>query len=280
VDLIREHRCFGGRQQVYRHLSKATATVMEFSVYLPPQAERGSRPVVYYLSGLTCTWANVTEKGGLQRAAAEFGLVLVCPDTSPRGTDLPGEHDAYDFGSGAGFYVDATVAPWSQHYRMFSYVSEELPALVSAALPVDGKRQGVFGHSMGGHGALVLAFRLPTRYQALSALAPIVAPTAVPWGQKAFRGYLGADRAAWNVWDACWLAGRTEWRGPILVDQGTDDELRDVQLQPRRFEQACRQAGIPLTLRWQEGYDHSYYFIQSFMTDHLAHHARLLGAIG
>lgn len=279
IELIRSHRAFGGEQAVYRHLSASTGTMMEFSLFLPPQAAHGPRPVIFYLSGLTCTWANVTEKGGFQRVAAELGLIVVCPDTSPRSTELPGEDEAYDFGSGAGFYVDATVAPWSRHYRMATYVEDELPALLMAHFPADPARLGLFGHSMGGHGALTIALRSPERYRSLSALAAIVAPSQVPWGQKALAGYLGPDVAAWRRYDATALAAQTRWRGPILIDQGTADEFLDVQLRPQLFTAACAAAGIPVELRMQEGYDHSYYFIATFMADHLRHHARALGAI-
>jgi S-formylglutathione hydrolase len=229
-----------------------------------------------WLSGLTCTWANFTEKAGAQRHAAEHGLILVCPDTSPRGTDMPGEHDDYDFGSGAGFYIDATEAPWSRHYRMQSYVALELPALIAEQFPADITRQGIFGHSMGGHGALTLAFKYPGRYRALSALAPITAPSQVPWGRKAFSGYLGDDPAVWAAHDACRLVGAAGWSSPILIDQGTDDPFVATQLRPELFQAACAEAGVPLILRRQQGYDHSYYFISTFVGDHIAHHARLL----
>lgn len=279
LETIRSHRCFGGEQAVYRHASRATGTAMEFSLYLPPRAANAPCPVVFYLSGLTCTWANVTEKGGFQRTAAELGLIVVCPDTSPRGTNLPGEHEAYDFGSGAGFYLDATVEPWSRHYRMAAYVEDELPALIGEAFPAaDMSRLGLFGHSMGGHGALTLAFRRPERYRSLSAFSPIAAPSRVPWGRKAFAGYLGPDETAWLRYDACALAAGTSWRRPILIDQGTADEFLDVQLRPELLEAACADAGIPLSLRRQDGYDHSYYFIATFMADHLRHHAEHLAA--
>lgn len=277
LECLRRHRAFGGEQGVYRHLSASTGTAMEVSVFLPPQAGTGPRPVVTYLSGLTCTWANVTEKGSFQSAAAELGLIVVCPDTSPRGTDLPGEHEAYDFGSGAGFYIDATRTPWSRHYRMYSYITEELPALIAANFPSDPERQGIFGHSMGGHGALTIALKTPERYGSLSAFAPVVAPSRVPWGEKAFAGYLGGDRDKWLAHDACALAASTRWRGPILIDQGGADDFLDLQLRPALFVEACEAAGIPLDLRLQDGYDHSYYFIATFMADHLRHHARLLG---
>jgi len=275
---LKQYRCFGGTQGVYAHESSATGTRMEFALYLPPQAERGPVPVIYWLSGLTCTWANFTEKAGAQRYAAEHGLMIVAPDTSPRGTDLPGEHEAYDFGSGAGFYVDATEAPWARHYRMYSYVARELPALIEASFPAMPERTGIFGHSMGGHGALVCAFKNPDKFKSLSAFAPISAPVRCPWGEKAFAGYLGDDREAWRAYDATELLKGSDWRSEILVDQGTADEFLDQQLKPQLLLEACRAAGVPLTLRYQAGYDHSYYTMASFMGDHLAHHARLLNA--
>ena len=276
LELIRRHRSFGGIQAVYRHRSRATGTPMEFSIFLPFGEEDARRPVVYWLSGLTCSWVNFTEKAGAQCHAVAHGLVLVCPDTSPRGTDLPGEHDAYDFGSGAGFYVDASREPWSRHYRMYTYVAEELPELIAQNFNLDPDRQGIMGHSMGGHGALTIAFKNPERYRSLSAFAPIVAPSVVPWGIKAFRGYLGEDEATWAGHDACRLVAGTRWRRSILVDQGTADEFLTTQLRPELFEEACRAAGVPLTLRQQEGYDHSYYFIATFIADHIAHHAHQL----
>jgi len=278
LQTVSEVKCFGGVQGVYRHRSDSVAGEMEFAVYLPPQAAAGRVPVLTYLSGLTCTWENVTTKAGAQRCAARHGIALVCPDTSPRGSDHPGEHDDWDFGSGAGFYVDATRKPWSANYRMYRYVAEELPALVAEAFPVDPERQGITGHSMGGHGALVLAFRHPERYRSLSAFAPICAPSECPWGQKAFAGYLGDDRASWHQYDASQLAAHTAWRSPILVDQGDADPFLETQLRPESLRAACDGAGIPLELRMQPGYDHSYYFIASFMADHVEHHARLLEA--
>jgi S-formylglutathione hydrolase len=275
---LKRHRCHGGIQGVYRHESSATQCPMEFAVYEPAQAAYGKVPVLYWLSGLTCTWANFTEKAGVQRHAALHGLIIVAPDTSPRGTDFPGEHDAYDFGSGAGFYVDATQAPWAQNYRMYSYVTKELPALIEANFPVDRERQGIFGHSMGGHGALTCALKNPKRYRSLSAFAPISAPMRCPWGEKAFSGYLGDDREAWRDYDTTELAQRAEWRSEVLVDQGTADDFLDEQLKPHLLQEAFRTAGIPLTLRYQAGYDHSYYFMASFMADHIAHHARILKA--
>ena len=236
----------------------------------------GKVPVLYWLSGLTCIWANFTEKAGCQKHAAEHGVMIVAPDTSPRGTDFPGEHDSYDFGSGAGFYVDATAEPWARNYRMYSYVTAELPALVNANFPTDDERQGIFGHSMGGHGALICALKNPGKYRSLSAFAPISSPTRCPWGEKAFSGYLGADRQAWRAWDASLLAAGSDWRSEVLVDQGTGDDFLEQQLKPPLLQEAFAAAGIPLTLRYHAGYDHSYYFMASFMADHIAHHARLL----
>ena len=277
MERIKQWACFGGRQEVWAHASAVLDCRMEFSIYLPPQAADGAKlPVLYYLSGLTCTWENVTAKAGAQRYAAEHGLILVAPDTSPRGVNLPGENDAYDFGSGAGFYVDATEAPWSKHYRMYSYITAELPALMARHFPVDSARAGIFGHSMGGHGALVCAFRNPQQYRSVSAFAPIVAPMQVPWGQKAFAGYLGADRSAWSAYDATALATQTAWRKPVLIDQGSADEFLETQLKPQLFVAAASKTGIPVQLRLQPGYDHSYYFIASFIGDHIAHHAAAL----
>jgi S-formylglutathione hydrolase len=278
MERIKNWACFGGQQQVWRHASSTLGCVMEFAVYLPPQAaEKNARlPVLYYLSGLTCTWENMVAKAGAQRYATEHGLILVAPDTSPRGVNLPGEDDAYDFGSGAGFYVDATEQPWAKHYRMYSYITEELPALMAAHFPVEPARSGIFGHSMGGHGALVCAFRNPQRYKSVSAFAPIVAPGRVPWGEKAFTGYLGPDRSTWNAWDATALAANTDWHKPVLIDQGLSDEFLESQLKPQLLANAAAGAGIPLTLRLQAGYDHSYYFIASFIGEHIAHHAQQL----
>jgi S-formylglutathione hydrolase len=277
LETISEARSFGGVQGVYSHLAEATQCAMRFSVYRPPQAEAGPVPVLYWLSGLTCTEENFTVKAGAQRYAAEHGVMLVAPDTSPRGVDLPGEDDAYDFGSGAGFYVDATEAPWSAHYRMYSYITGELPKLILDNFPGDAARQGVFGHSMGGHGALVCALRNPDLYKSVSAFAPIVAPTRVPWGEKAFSGYLGADRANWRQYDACELIRDGAAAPDILVDQGKADGFLEEQLKPELLREACEAAGQTLTLRMQDGYDHSYYFIASFVGDHIAHHARTLG---
>ena len=280
LETVSESRCFGGMQRVYRHTSDSTGTAMELSVFMPPgDARTAARPVpvLYWLSGLTCTWENFTVKAGVQRYAAEYGIAIVAPDTSPRGLELPGEHDDYDFGSGAGFYVDATEEPWSKHYRMYSYVTEELPSFIEPALGLDGARRGVFGHSMGGHGALVIALRNPERYRSVSAFAPIVGPSRVPWGEKALGRYLGADRDAWKRYDACELVGESAWSRPILIDQGDADDFLERELQPQRFVAACEAAQVPLELRMQGGYDHSYYFIASFIGEHIAHHARALG---
>jgi S-formylglutathione hydrolase len=273
-----EHRCFGGVQGYYRHESAETGTPMRFAVFLPPAAASGPVPVLYFLAGLTCTEENFTVKAGAQRRAAELGLALVMPDTSPRGTDLPGEHDNYDFGSGAGFYVDATEPPWSVNYRMYSYVTRELRALVEEHFGVDADRTGIFGHSMGGHGALVSALRNPARYRSVSAFAPISAPMHCPWGEKAFSRYLGPNRAAWRPWDAAALVEDGHRVPGILVDQGLSDTFLATQLMPERLEQACAAAGIPLTLRRQPGYDHSYFFIASFVASHLEWHAARLQA--
>jgi S-formylglutathione hydrolase len=271
-----EYCCFGGIQGFYAHRSWATGTEMRFALYLPSQAKAASVPVLYFLAGLTCTEETFPIKAGAQRFAAQYGIALVAPDTSPRGADIAGEDDDWDFGTGAGFYVDATESPWVDHYRMYSYVVDELPALIAARFPVDVRRQGVFGHSMGGHGALVIALRNPNRYRSVSAFAPIAAPSQVPWGEKAFSGYLGADRAAWHAYDASKLVARSEFSGEILVDQGMEDQFLDVQLRPELLVAPCLEAGRLLTLRRHEGYDHSYYFIASFIEDHMRHHAAVL----
>ncbi|AOK30483.1 MULTISPECIES: S-formylglutathione hydrolase [Burkholderia] len=279
LELVSSHACHGGEQRFYRHASKAIGLPMKFSVYLPPQAAHGRVPALFYLAGLTCTDETFAIKAGAQRFAAHAGLALVAPDTSPRGAGVPGETDAWDFGVGAGFYVDATEAPWSTHYRMESYVADELRATVTAELPIDGARLGIFGHSMGGHGALVLALRHPDVYRSVSAFAPIAAPTRCPWGEKAFSGYLGADREAWKRYDASELVARADARkfaDAILIDQGLADQFLATQLNPDVFEAACRAAGQPLTLRRHAGYDHGYYFISTFIADHIAHHARAL----
>ena len=280
VETISTAKSFGGTQSVYRHASRETGTDMVFSVYLPPQAEAGEPlPAVWYLSGLTCTHANVTEKGGFQRVCAELGLVFVAPDTSPRGPAVP-DDEAYDFGQGAGFYVDATEAPFAATYRMYSYIAAELPELLEAQFPVDPARQAITGHSMGGHGALTIALRNPGRYRSVSAFAPIVAPSRVPWGEKALSRYLGADRSAWRRHDAVALIEDGARLDALLVDQGGADSFLGEQLRPQLLEAACEKAGIPLTLRMQPGYDHSYYFIATFMEDHLRWHAQRLISSG
>ena len=270
-----EHRaCFGGWQDVYEHASSTLGCTMRFAVYLPPQAETHKLPVLYWLSGLTCTEQNFITKAGAQRYAAEHGVILVAPDTSPRGDDVA-DVEGYDLGKGAGFYVNATQAPWAAHYRMYDYVASELPALIEANFPTDGAR-GISGHSMGGHGALIVALKNPGRYRSVSAFSPIVAPSHVPWGEKAFNAYLGEDREGWKAWDATALVADASERLPLLVDQGAADEFLANQLKPELLQAACASAGHPLTLRLQPGYDHSYYFIESFIGEHIAHHAAAL----
>ena len=278
LETVSRNRCFGGEQRVYRHRSGETGTDMRFAAFLPPQAGEGRRvPVVWFLAGLTCTEENFTVKAGAQRVAAELGLMLIAPDTSPRGEGVPDDpQGAYDFGLGAGFYVDATQEPWSKHYRMESYVARELPALVESALPADMGRQGIMGHSMGGHGAITIALRNPGRFAAVSAFAPISSPLNCPWGEKALGGYLGPDRAKWREHDSCALIEGGARVPDLLVDQGTADNFLEAQLKPQLLEAACARAGVPLTLRRQEGYDHSYFFIASFVEDHLRWHAERL----
>jgi S-formylglutathione hydrolase len=276
MQVIARNRSFGGELQRVRHRSSACACDMVFAIYLPEQAARRAVPVLYWLSGLTCTDENFMQKAGAQRIASELGLAIVCPDTSPRGTDLPHEHDSYDLGSGAGFYVNATRQPWARHYRMYDYVTQELPALVEANFPVTPDR-GISGHSMGGHGALVCYLRNPGRYKSVSAFAPICHPSDCAWGQKAFSAYLGEDRNGWLNYDAAVLIGETQEKLPLLVDQGTADEFLGDQLKPGSLEQACIASHYPLTLRMHEGYDHSYFFIATFIADHLRHHAEGLG---
>lgn len=278
METISEQRCFGGTQGFYRHESKACAGPMTFAAYQPPQAAHGKVPVLFYLAGLTCTAETFPIKAGAQRVAAELGLMLIAPDTSPRDTGFPGATDDWEFGEGASFYVDATQAPWSTRFRMETWITEELPALIAENFPADFEHCGIMGHSMGGHGALTLALRHPGRYHSLSALAPIAAPTRVPWGERQiFIKYLGGDREEWKRHDACELL-RTGARfpGTILVDQGEDDPYRVEQLRPELLQEACNEAGQPLTLRMQPGYDHSYWFVQSFIEDHLRHHAATL----
>ena len=279
LELLSEHACFGGVQRFYRHASAAIGLPMQFGVYLPPQAlVPGAKvPVLFYLAGLTCNEETFAIKAGAQQHAARLGLAIVTPDTSPRGTDLPGQADAWDFGVAAGFYLNATQAPWSAHWQMETYVTQELHALVAHHLPVDIERAGLFGHSMGGHGALTLALRNPGHYRTLSAFAPIAAPTRCPWGEKAFTGYLGADRGPWHAHDASSLIAEypvVPYPDGILIDQGLADKFLPTQLHPEVFEAACAKIGQPLTLRRHAGYDHGYYFIQSVVADHLAHHAR------
>ncbi len=281
LETLSEHRCFGGTVGYYRHRSAVNDCDMRFAVYLPPAASRGPVPVVTWLAGLTCTEETFMIKAGAQRVAAELGLMLVAPDTSPRGEGVPDAEDAaWDLGLGAGFYLDATEPPWSAHYHMYSYLVNELSATIAGAFPADMARQGVFGHSMGGHGALVLGLRHPELYRSVSAFAPIAAPSRCPWGQKAFSAYLGEDRASWSAWDATELVrrGRDLARRPqILVDQGLADPFLQSQLFPEAFEAACAESGQALKLRRHAGYDHGYFFIASFMEDHLRHHAGLLG---
>ena len=277
LNTLKQYVCFDGVVGFYSHPSAACNCEMTFAVYLPPQAKTGPVPVLYYLSGLTCSEENFTAKAGAQRYAAEYGLMLVAPDTSPRGAGIPGETDDWDFGVGAGFYVDATVDPWRHHYRMYRYVVEELPEVIAQHFPVQDDRAGVFGHSMGGHGALVCGLRNRDRYRSISAFAPISAPIQCPWGQKAFTHYLGADQENWRLYDASELVLKyADPNRPILIDQGTADAFLTQQLHPEIFEQACAKAGQPLTLRMQAGYDHSYYFIATFMEDHIRHHAAAL----
>jgi S-formylglutathione hydrolase len=277
MQTVSVNRSHGGAQGVYRHASHATGTDMTFSVFVPAHRDGHKLPIVTYLSGLTCTHANVTEKGEFRAACAELGLIFVAPDTSPRGDGVPGDpKNAYDFGLGAGFYVDATQAPFDKNYRMWSYVTEELPKLIAEQFPVDPGRQSIMGHSMGGHGALTAALRYPNRFRAASAFAPIVAPSRVPWGIKALGGYLGEDKAAWRKHDAVALIEDGARFREFLVDVGDADQFLAEQLKPELLQAACEKAGIPLTLRRQSGYDHSYYFISTFMADHLRWHAQRL----
>ncbi len=280
LELISQHRCFGGWQRYYRHDSVQIGLPMRFSVFIPEQAEQGPVPALFYLAGLTCTEETFMIKGGAQRVAAKAGVMLITPDTSPRGAGVPGEDLDWDFGTGAGFYVDATMAPWRDHYRMYSYVTEELYDIVTQDLCADRSRIGIFGHSMGGHGALVLALRNPEKFRSVSAFAPIAAPSLCAWGKKAFSAYLGADTQAWRAYDASalMLDAKQPFPGPILIDQGLEDTfLAQGQLHPEAFEVACAQAGQALTLRRQAGYDHGYYFISTFVEDHIRFHAEQLG---
>lgn len=277
LTLLSEIKSFGGRQLRYSHLSAACNCTMTFAVYLPPQAESGPVPVLYWLSGLTCTDENFVQKAGAQAYAAKYGVAIIAPDTSPRGDDVADDADgSYDFGLGAGFYVNATEEPFARHYRMYDYITEELPSIVSDNLPVDNTRRGVFGHSMGGHGALTLALSNPGMFKSVSAFAPIVAPSQVPWGQKAFTGYLGNDKTKWLDHDACALVANAKERLTLFIDQGAGDNFLEDQLKPDLLQEACKAAGHPLILRMQEGYNHSYFFIASFMEDHIRHHAENL----
>ncbi|HXQ31986.1 MAG TPA: S-formylglutathione hydrolase [Steroidobacteraceae bacterium] len=275
---LASHACFGGAVSFHLHDSVETRSPMRFAVFTPPQAKARRVPVLYYLAGLTCTEETFMMKAGAQRLAAALGLMLVAPDTSPRVPRVPGDDASWDFGLGAGFYVDATEAPWSDHYRMYSYVTSELPAVIASHFPASSDAQGIFGHSMGGHGALVAALKNPDRYRSVSAFAPIAAPMRCPWGEKAFTGYLGPDRGRWADYDASALLARRARGGTILVDQGTADKFLDEQLNPHALTDAGRLSGQAIELRMQPGYDHSYYFISTFIADHLRFHAQLLGA--
>ena len=281
MELLNEHACFGGQQRFYRHGSKEIGLPMQFSVFLPPQAAHGPVPALMYLAGLTCNEETFMVKAGAQRVAAELGCALIAPDTSPRGAGVTGEADSWDFGVGAGFYLDATQAPWATHWRMESYITQELLPLITTALPINAERIGICGHSMGGHGALTLALRHPGQFKSVSAFAPICAPSECPWGRKAFTGYLGADESNWAAHDASSLmAAQTTAPYPagILIDQGLSDKFLAVQLTPHLFEAACASVNQPLNLRRHAGYDHGYYFVASFVADHLRHHARQLGS--
>lgn len=277
MEIKRESRnkSFGGWTEYYSHVSTVCNAPMRFSVFVPPQAEQRKVPVVYWLSGLSCSEENFMAKAGAQRIAAELGLMIVAPDTSPRGLNLPGDSESWDFGVAAGFYVNATQAPWSKHYQMYDYVTRELSDLVKANFPLSGK-EAIFGHSMGGHGALVLALRQPGRYASVSAFAPIAAPSLCAWGQKAFRGYLGEDTGAWAAYDACRLIAEGKSRQPLMVDQGADDKFLTEQLRPETLQKVCTEYDHPLQFRLLPGYDHSYYFIASFVEDHLRYHAKHL----
>lgn len=269
-----EHQSFGGTTGFYTHQSSETGTAMNFAVFTPPQAKMGKVPALFYLAGLTCTEETFMTKAGAQTLASALGMALIAPDTSPRDANLPGEDDDYDFGTGAGFYLNAEADPWAKHYRMFAYVTEELPALITENFPIEADRLGVFGHSMGGHGALVCHLKRPDLFKTVSAFAPIAAPTRCPWGHKAFSNYLGPDQETWKQWDASELAATSASKASILVDQGLSDGFLAEQLYPEAFEEACAASNRDLTLRRHDGYDHGYYFISTFMGDHLRHHVR------
>ena len=277
LNIISENKCFNGMQYIYSHTSSMTHCTMRFGLFLPPQAKTTSLPVLYWLSGLTCTEENFIIKAGAQRIASELGIILVTPDTSPRGLNLPEENANYDFGLGAGFYVDATNSPWSTGYKMYSYITQELPALITANFPIDPQRVGIFGHSMGGHGALMIALRNPNYYKSVSAFSPISSLIQSPWGENALQKYIGSDQQAWKNYDVISLIEKYGWKGPsILIDQGTQDKFISSQLKPELLREACIKANIKLDLRMQEGYDHSYFFISSFIEDHLQFHAKNL----
>ncbi|MEM7761269.1 MAG: S-formylglutathione hydrolase [Cyanobacteria bacterium P01_A01_bin.40] len=277
LQLKSESLCFDGTVTYYAHQSSLCACEMNFAVYLPPQAKSRSVPILYYLSGLTCTEENFIIKAGAQQYAAKYGVMLVAPDTSPRNTGISGEDDAWDLGSGAGFYIDAIIDPWRKHYQMYSYVTQELPALIKENFPVQPERQSIMGHSMGGHGALICALKNPQQYLSVSALAPIAAPMQCPWGEKLFTAYLGSERQKWAEYDASELIKQSQLNSTILIDQGTADQFyQQQQLLPEHFQSACQQVGQKLNLRWQQGYDHSYFMISSFIKDHIQHHAEYL----
>ncbi|HEY8279566.1 MAG TPA: S-formylglutathione hydrolase [Bdellovibrionota bacterium] len=278
MEKTKSYKQFDGYTNYYLHASNVTGGKMNFAAYLPPQAKEKKVPVLYWLSGLTCTEENFITKAYAQLFARKFGIAVVAPDTSPRGAGVPGEDESYDLGTGAGFYVDATKAPWAKNYKMYSYITQELRLLVEKELPVDGKRSGIFGHSMGGHGALVLGLRNPELYRSISAFAPICAPVKAPWGMKAFNAYLGEDKTKWAQYDASELVKTASAKTPILIDQGLDDEFLKDQLMTEEFEKSCKAAGYPATIRRREGYDHSYFFISTFIEEHFAFHAEVLGA--
>lgn len=280
LNLVSEHLCFGGNLAYYSHYSHCCNSNMSFSIFLPPQSLHQTLPVLYYLSGLTCTPENFTVKAGAQRYAAEHGLIIVAPDTSPRDTGIPGESDRFDLGSGASFYVDAIISPWCDYYQMYSYITQELPAVIKANFPIIPTKQGIFGHSMGGHGALVAALRNPKQYLSVSAFAPISAPSVGVWGKQAFTTYLGADTSLWEDYDASKLVSKKQLSSTILIDQGTADQFyQEQQLLPEVFQEACQKAGQKLELRLQPGYDHSYFMVASFIGDHLRHHAQILSSL-